>query len=79
VNTVGQPISRAEGRLKVTGAALYTADIPVTGAAHAAIVHSTIANGRAVLIDTGASEDAPGVLAVFTHRNMPRMHPTPRP
>ena len=79
MNAVGQPISRADGRLKVTGAAQYTADIPVKGAAHAAIVHSTIANGRTVSIDTGAAEDAPGVLAVFTHRNLPRMNPTPRP
>jgi len=45
MNAVGQPISRVDGRLKVTGAAQYTADIPVKGAAHAAIVHSTIANG----------------------------------
>ncbi len=79
MNAVGQPISRADGRLKVTGGAPYTADIPVEDAAHAAIVHSTIANGRAVSIDTGAAEEAPGVLAVFTHRNMPRMNPTPRP
>ena len=79
MNAVGQPISRADGRLKVTGAAQYTADIPVKGSAHAAIVHSTIANGRTVSIDTGAAEDAPGVLAVFTHRNLPRMNPTPRP
>ena len=46
---------------------------------HAAIVHSTIANGRTVSIDTTAAEKAPGVLAVFTHRNMPRMNPTPKP
>ena len=49
------------------------------GAAHAAIVHSTIANGRTVSIDTGAAEKAPGVVAVFTYRNMPRMNPTPKP
>ncbi len=49
------------------------------GAAHAAIVHSTIANGRTVSIDTAAAEKAPGVLAIFTHRNMPRMNPTPKP
>ena len=79
MNTVGQPVSRAEGRLKVTGGARYTADIPVTGAAHAAIVHSTIGNGRTVSIDTGAAEKAPGVRAIFTYRNMPRMNPTPKP
>ena len=63
----------------MTGRARYTADVPLVGAAHAAIVHSTIANGRTVSIDTTAAEKAPGVLAVFTHRNMPRMNPTPKP
>jgi hypothetical protein len=79
MNAVGQPISRADGRLKMTGRARYTADIPVAGAAHAAIVHSTIANGRTVSIDTAAAEMAAGLLAVFTHRKMPRMNPTPKP
>jgi xanthine dehydrogenase YagR molybdenum-binding subunit len=32
-----------------------------------------------VSIDSTAAEKAPGVLAVFTHRNMPRMNPTPMP
>src|SRR5207247_3391151 len=76
---IGQPVSRVDGRLKVTGGARYTADIPIEGAVHAAIVHSTIANGRTVSIHTMAAENAPGVLAVFTHRNMPRMNPTPKP
>jgi hypothetical protein len=30
-------------------------------------------------IDTTTAEKAPGVLAVFTYRNMPRMNPTPKP
>ena len=79
MTAIGQPLSRVDGRLKVTGAARYTADIPVADAVHAAIVHSTIASGRTVSIDTAAAEKAPGVLAVFTHRNMPRMNPTPKP
>src|SRR5690242_45460 len=79
MNAVGQPISRADGRLKVTGRARYTGDIPLAGAAHAAIVHSPIANGRTVSIDTAAAEKAAGVLAIFTYRNMPRMNPTPKP
>jgi xanthine dehydrogenase YagR molybdenum-binding subunit len=79
VNTIGKPISRTDGRLKVTGRATYTADVPLADAAHAAIVHSTIASGRTVSIDTGTAGKAPGVLAVFTHRNMPRMNPTPKP
>jgi xanthine dehydrogenase YagR molybdenum-binding subunit len=74
---VGQPISRVDGRLKVTGGARYTADIPLEGVAHATIVYSTIANGRTLAIDTAGAEKAPGVLAVLSHKNMPRMNPLP--
>jgi xanthine dehydrogenase YagR molybdenum-binding subunit len=77
MNAIGQPISRVDGRLKVTGGAHYTADIPLAGAAHAAIVHSRISNGRTVSIDTEAAARAPGVLAVITHHNMPRMNRMP--
>jgi xanthine dehydrogenase YagR molybdenum-binding subunit len=77
MNAVGRPISRVDGRLKVTGGARYTADIPLAAAAHAAIVYSTIASGRIVSIDTAAAESAPGVLVVLTHKNMPRMNPVP--
>src|SRR6201986_5500646 len=79
MNAIGQPISRIDGRLKVTGRAHYTSDIPIEGAVHGVIVQSTIANGRPESSDSPAAEKAPGVLAVFTHRNMPRMHPTPKP
>ena len=79
MSAIGQPLSRVDGRLKVTGAARYAADIPIAELAHAVIVHSTIANGRIASIDTTAAERAPGVLAVFTYRNMPRMNPTPKP
>ena len=79
MSAIGQPLSRVDGRLKVTGAARYAADIPIMDLAHAAMVHSTIANGRIATIDTTAAERAPGVLAVFTHQNMPRMNPTPKP
>lgn len=79
MNAIGQPLSRADGRLKVTGGAPYTADTAIAGLTYAAIVHSTIANGRTVSIDTTAAQKAPGVLAVFTHENMPRMNPAPKP
>jgi xanthine dehydrogenase YagR molybdenum-binding subunit len=79
MTAIGQALSRVDGRLKVTGAARYTADVPVADAVHAAIVHSTIARGRTVSIDTALAGLAPGVLALFTHRNLPRMNPTPKP
>ena len=77
MNAIGQPMSRVDGRRKVTGGARYTADISLPGVAYAAIVHSRIANGRTVSIDTTAAGQAPGVLAVLTHQNMPRMNPVP--
>jgi xanthine dehydrogenase YagR molybdenum-binding subunit len=77
MNAIGKPISRVDGRLKVTGSARYTADISPEALVHAAIVYSTIANGRIVSIDVAAAEKAPGVLAVLTHNNTPRMKALP--
>jgi xanthine dehydrogenase YagR molybdenum-binding subunit len=70
---IGQPISRVDGRLKVTGGATYAAEFHVPGQAHGAIVRSTVAKGRIASVDSAAAERAPGVLAVLTHRNAPRL------
>jgi xanthine dehydrogenase YagR molybdenum-binding subunit len=77
MNAVGEPLSRIDGRLKVTGVARYTADIPFEAVAQATFVYSTIANGRTVSIDAAAAEKAPGVVAVLTHKSMPRMNALP--
>lgn len=79
MRAIGQPISRFDGRLKVTGKADYTADIAVPALLHAAIVSSRIARGRIRAIDVRAAERVPGISAVFTYQNMPRMNPTPKP
>src|SRR5438874_8729533 len=71
--TIGQPISRIDGRQKVTGRATYAAEFDVPGQAHGAIVRSTIANGRIASIDSTAAERATGVITVLTHRNAPRL------
>jgi xanthine dehydrogenase YagR molybdenum-binding subunit len=70
---IGQPISRIDGRQKVTGRATYAAEFHVPGLAHAAIVRSTVANGRIASIDSVAAERAPGIITVVTHRNAPRL------
>lgn len=70
---IGQPVSRVDGRQKVTGGATYAAEFEVPGQAHAAIVRSTVANGRIASIDSASAEQAPGVVAVLTHRNAPRL------
>lgn len=69
----GKPIDRVDGHAKVTGAATYSADVPVANVAHAVIVGSTISRGRVPSIDTRAAETAPGVLAVLTSKNAPKL------
>src|SRR5215217_4523241 len=70
---IGQPVSRVDGRQKVTGGATYAAEFDMPDQAHAAIVRSTVANGRLASIDSAAAQQAPGVVAVLTHRNAPRL------
>ncbi|TIN12109.1 xanthine dehydrogenase family protein molybdopterin-binding subunit [Mesorhizobium sp.] len=70
---IGKSVSRVDGRLKVTGAATYAAEFEVPNLAHAAVVRSIVANGRIASIDTAEAERAPGVIAVVTHSNAPRL------
>lgn len=71
---VGLPLDRVDGRLKVTGQARYTAEIPVPGVTHGVLVRSTIARGRITAIDLTQARLSPGVLAILTHENAPRLH-----
>ncbi|SHL17184.1 xanthine dehydrogenase family protein molybdopterin-binding subunit [Hymenobacter psychrotolerans] len=70
---VGDRMNRVDGRLKVTGAAKYSAEYELPGLVHGALVGSTIAKGRITSLDTKAAERAPGVLAVITHLNSPKV------
>ena len=70
---IGEPLSRVDGPAKVTGAASYAAEFALPDLAYGAIVQSTIAKGRITAIDTAAAERAPGVLAVITHANAPKL------
>ncbi|HEY3190647.1 MAG TPA: xanthine dehydrogenase family protein molybdopterin-binding subunit, partial [Solirubrobacteraceae bacterium] len=70
---VGQPVSRVDGRAQVTGAARYAAELDLPGLVHAALVSSTVPRGRVTAIETTEAERSPGVLAVITHLNAPRL------
>jgi xanthine dehydrogenase YagR molybdenum-binding subunit len=70
---VGAPLSRVDGRLKVTGKARYAAEFDVGGVVHAVIVDASIGRGRITSIDTGAAEAHPGVLRVIHHGNAPKL------
>ena len=72
-NVIGKPLPRVDGRAKVTGAARYAADFNQPGQAYAVIVSATVGLGRVTAIDTAPVEKMPGVVAVITHRNAPRL------
>ncbi len=69
---VGKPLDRVDGRLKVTGGALYAYEVDAGAAtAYGYVVEASIGKGRIKSIDTGAAERAPGVMLVLTYRNAP--------
>ena len=70
---LGEPLSRVDGRAKVTGGARYTAEFHVANMVHAVMVLSTIPSGSIVAIDTREARRAPGVLTVLTYENAPRV------
>ncbi|GAB3573555.1 xanthine dehydrogenase family protein molybdopterin-binding subunit [Spirosoma luteolum] len=71
---IGAPVSRIDGIAKVTGKATYSTDFPVKNIAYAVLFKSTIAAGTIRSIDSVAAEGAPGVLAVITHLNAPKLN-----
>ncbi len=68
---VGKPVSRVDGRLKVTGAARYAGEHAIPGLLHGYVVSSAIAKGRVTRIDTGKAMAVPGVVHILTHENRP--------
>lgn len=72
-NVIGKPLPRVDGHAKVTGVARYAADFNQPGQAYAVIVSATVGLGRVIGIDSAPVEQMPGVMAVITHRNAPRL------
>ena len=64
LKAIGKPTPRIDGRLKVTGAAKYTADIKLPGMLYGVMITSPHACARIKSIDTSAAEKHPGVKAV---------------
>jgi xanthine dehydrogenase YagR molybdenum-binding subunit len=73
---MGAPLDRLDGPAKVTGTARYAYEQPVPEPVYLHAVQATVASGRVTAIDTAAAEAVPGVLAVLTHRNAPRLADT---
>jgi xanthine dehydrogenase YagR molybdenum-binding subunit len=70
---VGRPVDRRDGYAKVTGGALFSAEHRYPNLTYATLVHATIARGRITAIETSAAAALPGVLAVLTHLNAPKI------
>ncbi|MFD2570267.1 xanthine dehydrogenase family protein molybdopterin-binding subunit [Spirosoma soli] len=70
---IGDPLSRVDGRVKVTGGARYAAENNLPGVTFGVLVTSAIAKGRIKSLDTKAAEKVPGVLAVISHKNSPKV------
>jgi len=72
---IGHPVDRIDGPLKTTGRATYAYehDDLLSGQAYGYIVGASIAKGRLVSLDVAAAKAAPGVIAVVSTLDMPRL------
>lgn len=66
----GASVRRREDQRFVTGKGMYTDDIKVTGVTHAAFVRSPFAHAKVRGIDITAARAYPGVIGVFTGRDL---------
>lgn len=67
---IGRGMRRIEGREKVTGQTSYVADYVPAGTTFGRLVISPYAHARVRHVSTGRAERAPGVLGVFTERDL---------
>jgi xanthine dehydrogenase YagR molybdenum-binding subunit len=74
---IGQPLTRVDGRVKVTGTATYAAEFQRPKLAYGALIQSAIANGRVTKIDLSTAKSAPGVVGILSRENAPRFKPYP--
>ncbi|MBO0754634.1 MAG: xanthine dehydrogenase family protein molybdopterin-binding subunit, partial [Bradyrhizobiaceae bacterium] len=76
-SNIGQPLTRRDGILKVTGRAHYAADHHPAGMLYAALAVSSIARGRVTFLDAAAAKAHAGVIEVMTPANKPALAQDP--
>ncbi len=69
--SIGQPTGHIEGPAKVTGRALYTADITLPGMLWGKCLRSPFPHARILSIDVSKARQLAGVHAVITSGNLP--------
>lgn len=70
-NTVGKSLPRVDARGKVMGEALYSGDLTMKDMLHMKILFADRPHARVKSVDTAQAEAAPGVVAVYTARDVP--------
>src|SRR5947207_6178610 len=73
----GKSIKRREDPRFITGRGQYVDDVKLPGMTHAAFVRSPPAHARIRKIDTSAALKHPGVVAVFTGKDMTGVNSLP--
>ncbi|MDB5369527.1 MAG: xanthine dehydrogenase [Roseomonas sp.] len=75
LKVIGQPVDRIDGPLKTTGTAPYAYERHdvAPNQAYGYVLGSGIAKGRVTAMDTAAAKAAPGVVAIVTTLDMPRL------
>jgi xanthine dehydrogenase YagR molybdenum-binding subunit len=76
-SNIGQPLTRRDGMLKVTGKAPYAADHHPPGMLFAVPAVSSIARGRVTSLDVAAAKNHPGVVDVMTPAHKPPLAEDP--
>jgi xanthine dehydrogenase YagR molybdenum-binding subunit len=70
--SIGAPLPRIEGAIKVTGRAKYAADNYFPRMLHAVLVGAPVAAGRVTRIDTKVAQGMSGVVRILTRVDMPK-------
>lgn len=70
---IGQPVTRQDAALKVTGAARYSAEFALPNLAHAVLVTAPVGRGTIRGFDLSAAQAATGVIKILTHENSPKL------
>ncbi len=78
LHAVGRPTPLMDGQAKVTGALRFVADLPVPGLLYARLVTSLYAHAKLTRIDKSQALATPGVVAVLTADDMPKIAPSSR-
>lgn len=63
---IGEPLSRTEGPLKVSGSATYSAEYALDNVAYGVLVSTKFARGKVTKVDADSVKSIPGVIDIVT-------------